>query len=86
MLHIDIRQGHTAAIEISGDCDTVAAQITAAIGLIYTQLCDANGYAGAVFREAITTMLADDASVWTEARSLNLRGESSGIVFVSPYD
>ena len=86
MLRIDISQGHTAAIEISGDCDTVAGQIAAAVGLIYTRLCDVNDYAGEMFREAVTAMLADDASVWREARNLNLSGEGSGIVIVPPYD
>lgn len=84
MVHIDIRTKRAAIIEASGDTDLIAGQIAAAVGVIYSKLCDTGTAAGDTFRDAITAMLADDGEVWEESRKARLNGDGYGVVYEAP--
>ena len=84
MLHIDLQKGRAAIIEASGDCHEVAGQVAAAVGVIYSHLCDTGTVAGDEFRDAITQMLADDAIIWEECRKAKYAGGGGSIVISPP--
>lgn len=83
MVHIEIHSGRASIIEASGQYDTVAGEITAAVGVIYANLCNTGTDIGEGFREAITSMLSDKSSVWEESHKVNT-GVGASIVFAPP--
>jgi len=82
-VYINIKVGRVIEIEVSGSCDTVAGELAAAAGVIYSHLCDTGTDAGNDFRDAITSMLDDGSPIWEEARKVNTGGGAS-VVIVKP--
>ena len=81
MVRIDMEKGCPVDISVSGDCDEIAGQVTAAVGVIYALLGGAKTNAGKVFRSAISSMLADDARIWDESPRAKLNGRGCSVVF-----
>lgn len=68
-VHIEMDRDRGTTIETAGKTDDVAAELTAAIGLIYAQLFQAEPSSAEEFREAVTAMTREDAEIWTAAKA-----------------
>lgn len=84
-LHIEIgRPDRMAIIEAMGTGADIAAELTAAVGVIYAQLAQTDRGAGAEFRAALTAMVRDDAQVWTTAEAEIPGGYGRCVVYMRP--
>ena len=84
-VHIEIgRPDHTVVIEAVGTGEDIAAELTAAVGVIYAQISQAEKSAGAEFRAALTAMVCERAQVWTTEETRITGGYGRCIVYVPP--
>lgn len=84
-LHIEIGSSdRMAIIEAIGTGEDIAAELTAAVGVIYTQLAQTERSVGSEFRAALTAMVRADAHIWTAAEEGIPGGHGRCIVYMPP--
>lgn len=82
-VHIELGRSNGAAIvEAIGTSEDIAAEMTAAIGLIYAQISRTKESAGAEFREALTAMTREDAEIWAAVQREIKRGYGTCVVWL----
>lgn len=76
MVKIEVETGgRINLLTADGDCLTVAAEISAAVGDLYQRISAAHEDGGEVFRKTIEFLLGHDGRAWTvETRKEPIRG------------